>query len=70
MDSAWIFLSAFFSLLGMAVCVYGRRQRLLVPTVVGVALMGYPYFVANLIVLVGVGALLLVVLVVGIRWEE
>lgn len=70
MDSAWFLLSAFFSLIGMAVCVYGRRQRLVVPTVVGVVLMGYSYFVANPIVMVGIGVLLLGVLVVGMRLES
>lgn len=48
-----------FSALGMGYFVYGKRQRSPVPFVVGIALMVYPYFVANVYVLVLVGAGLL-----------
>jgi hypothetical protein len=69
MDSAWLFLSALFSLIGMAACVYGRRQRRIAPTSIGIALMVYPYFVASTAAVVGVGLLLLGALVVGMRLE-
>ncbi len=69
MDGTWLLLSGLFSLIGMAVCVYGRRQRLVVPTVVGIVLMIYPYFVGGLAALVGIGLLLIGVLVVGVRAE-
>lgn len=51
--------SILFSAFGMGYFVYGRRQRSPVPFVVGIALMVYPYFVANVyvLVLVGVGLL-------------
>lgn len=70
MDSTWWLLSSLFSLIGMAVAAYGWRQRLMVPTLVGVALMGYPYFVQGTLAMVGIGVLLLGVLVVGRRWED
>ena len=70
MDSAWLLLSFLFSLIGMSVFVYGRRQRLVVPTVIGLALMGYPYFVSGSVALVSIGLLLLGALVVGTRLEN
>ncbi len=70
MNGAWLILSSLFSLIGMAVCVYGRRQRLVVPTVIGIALMIYPYFIDGLAGMVGIGLLLLAALVAGMRFED
>jgi hypothetical protein len=70
MDPTWLFLSALFSLIGMAVFTYGRRQRTATHTVIGLALMGYPYFVSGLLPLVGVGLALLVGMVIGNRIES
>jgi hypothetical protein len=69
MDPTWLMLSFLFSMIGMAVFAYGRRQRTATHTLVGIALMGYPYFVSSVWALVGVGALLLVGMVVGSRME-
>jgi len=70
MDPTWLTLASLFSLIGMAACAYGRRQRLLVPTILGIVLMIYPYFVSSALVLVVVGALLLAGVVVGVRTES
>lgn len=70
MDSTWLMLSALFSLVGMAVFAYGRKQRTATHTLIGAALMAYPYFVSSTWALVGVGALLLLGLVVGNRMES
>jgi hypothetical protein len=70
MDGTWLFLSGLFSLIGVAVCLYGRRRRLITPTLVGIALMGYPYFVDSYLGLIGVGLLLVGLLVVGTRREN
>ena len=69
-DPTWLFLSALFSLIGMAVFAYGRRQRTATHTLIGVALMGYPYFVHGTWQLVGVGVALLVGMVLGNRFES
>jgi len=69
MDGNSLFASFFFSLIGMAVFVYGRRQRLATPTIIGFALMGYPYFVSDTRVLLGVGMGLLAALYFGMRLE-
>jgi hypothetical protein len=70
MDTAWFMWSALFGLIGTAVFLYGRRQRRAAPTLVGVALMVYPYFVSSTLGVVGVGALLLAGLVVANRYED
>ncbi|HXQ24132.1 MAG TPA: hypothetical protein VN812_20790 [Candidatus Acidoferrales bacterium] len=70
MDSTWLLWSSLFSLIGMAVSVYGRRQRQPVPLLIGLGLMIYPYFVSNTWLLVGIGVLLIVALVVGHRLED
>jgi hypothetical protein len=62
--------SGLFSLIGSAVFLYGRRQRRGAPTIVGVALMVYPYFVSTALGVVGVGALLLAGLFVANRYED
>ena len=70
MDSSWLLLGGLFSLIGMAVFKYGRRQRTATHTLVGVALMAYPYFVTNAWAIVGVGVLLLLGMVAGNRMEN
>jgi hypothetical protein len=50
-----------FSSIGLGFFIYGRRQRAVVPLVCGVALMVYPYFVANVPVLIGIGVVLITV---------
>jgi hypothetical protein len=69
MDATWLFISGLFSLLGMAVFVYGRRQRTATHTLIGVLLMVYPYFVSSMLALIGIGGLLVVGLVIGGRLE-
>ena len=65
MDPTWLLLSGLFSLIGMAVFAYGRKQRTATHTLTGVALMVYPYFVSSTLALVGIGLLLLIGMVVG-----
>jgi len=69
-DTTWFMLSALFSLIGTAVFVYGRKQRTATHTIIGLALMIYPYFVSGTLALIGVGALLIGGMVVGNRLES
>jgi len=69
MDAAWLMWSGLFSILGMAIFTYGRRQKVAAPTLIGVALMVYPYFVSNTYLMVGVGVFLIGGLFVGSRLE-
>jgi predicted membrane protein len=44
-----------FGSIGIGFFVYGKRQRAVVPLVVGLALMVFPYFVSNSFLLVAIG---------------
>ena len=39
--------------------MYGRKQSAIVPLICGVALMAFPYFVSNMILLVSIGFVLI-----------
>ena len=69
-DPTWLLLSGLFSLIGFAVFTYGRRQRTATHTLIGIALMAYPYFISNTYALVGIGVLLLAGMVFGSRIES
>jgi len=59
-DSELSFIvNVLFGATGLAYFVYGRRQKMIVPLVCGVSLMGYPYFVSNTVLLVVIGSVLL-----------
>jgi hypothetical protein len=44
---------------GLGFFVYGRKQKVVVPLVCGLVLMVFPYFIANTILLVAIGAALI-----------
>ena len=50
-----------FGSVGLGFFVYGKRQKAVVPLVCGLALMAFPYFVANTIALVAVGVVLIAI---------
>ncbi|MGD8378007.1 MAG: hypothetical protein PVI37_09870 [Gammaproteobacteria bacterium] len=56
-----------FGAVGMGFFVYGRRQRMVVPLVCGVGLMGYSWFMPSTLLLVAVGAVL-TILPYFLRW--
>ena len=47
--------------IGLGFFVYGKRQQAVVPLVCGLALMVFPYFVSNTVLLVVIGAVLIAV---------
>ena len=47
MDLNALLLSVVFGSLGAGFFVYGKKQQMLVPMVVGLCLMVYPYFMPN-----------------------
>ena len=49
-----------FGIIGFAYFTYGRKQAAVMPLVVGIALMVFPYFVPNVYLLVIVGIVLMV----------
>jgi hypothetical protein len=50
-----------FGSIGLGYFIYGRKQRSIAPLVCGLALMVFPYFVSNLMLLVGMGAILVII---------
>ena len=56
MSTATLLWGLLFGSIGVGFFIYGKRQQMIVPLVCGVALMVYPYFVANawLLLLIGI----------------
>ena len=50
-----------FGSIGLGFFLYGRKQRAVVPLVCGLALVIFPYFVANVMLLVGIGVVLMAI---------
>jgi hypothetical protein len=59
MNESWLLWGLLFGAIGLGLFVYGRKQRVTVPMVCGLALMIFPYFVADTILLVAVGVALI-----------
>ena len=47
-----------FGSVGLGYFIYGKKQEMIVPLLCGLALMVYPYFMTNLILIVVVGFIL------------
>jgi hypothetical protein len=58
MNPAQLWWGLLFSSIGLGFFLYGRKQRAPWPLVCGIALMIYPYFVANAWWLVAIGVAL------------
>jgi uncharacterized membrane protein len=50
-----------FGAIGIGYFLYGKKQKAIVPLCVGIALCAFPYFIANVYVLVGVGMILVAI---------
>jgi hypothetical protein len=50
-----------FGSIGLGFFIYGKKQRAVVPLVCGIVLILFPYFVSNVILLVGIGVLLVAI---------
>jgi hypothetical protein len=57
----WLLWGLLFGSIGLGYFIYGKKQRVVVPLVCGLALMVFPYFVSNVILLVGIGAILVAI---------
>lgn len=60
-STAGLLWGVVFSSIGLGFFIYGKKQKASVPFMCGVALMVYPYFVSNTIMLVLVGLMLVVI---------
>jgi len=54
-SEAWLLWGVVFGSIGLAYFVYGKKQQRFVPLLCGIALMVYPYFISNPVLLVAVG---------------
>lgn len=50
-----------FGSVGLGFFIYGRKQKRAVPLLCGLALMIFPYFVSNTVLLVALGLVLIVI---------
>jgi hypothetical protein len=60
-NTATILWGLLFGSIGFGFFLYGKRQRVVVPMVCGLALMVYPYFVSGTLLLVVIGVALMAV---------
>ena len=60
MNSATILWGVLFGSFGAGYFLYGKKRGMVMPLACGLALMVFPYFVANTILLVAIGAALVV----------
>jgi hypothetical protein len=60
-DASSLFWGLVFGSIGLGLFIYGRNQKALVPLFCGIALMIFPYFVANTVALVLIGVALMVI---------
>jgi hypothetical protein len=61
LDTSSLLWGLLFGSIGLGFFVYGRRQKTVVPLVSGLALMIFPYFVSNTILLVTIGIALIAI---------
>lgn len=59
MNTSLLLWSLLFSSIGLGFFLYGKKQQAVVPLFSGLALMIYPYFVSNSILLVAIGIALI-----------
>ena len=58
MNTAILLWGILFSSIGLGFFIYGKKQYKIVPLTCGIALMAYPYFISNTLVLVVIGVAL------------
>jgi len=61
LDTSSLLWGLLFGSIGLGFLIYGRKQRAVVPLLCGLALMIFPYFVSNTILLITVGIVLMAV---------
>ena len=67
LSAGTLFASLVVSCVGFGLFVYGRKQQRGPQLLTGVALMGFPYVVAGAVPILGIGAALVLAMVVALR---
>jgi len=57
-DTTTLIWAMLFGVIGLGYLTYGRRQKAIVPLLIGISLILFPYFIANVYLLVATGVLL------------
>ena len=58
MNTVQVLLGVVFSSIGLGYFIYGKKQQRTMPIICGIALMTYPYFIENTVVLILIGIIL------------
>ena len=58
MNTTQLLLGVLFSSIGLGYFIYGKKQKVTVPFIVGLVLMVFPYFIESNALLGGIGILL------------
>ena len=61
MSEATLWWGLLFGSIGLGFFLYGKKQRSPIPLVCGLALMIYPYFIGNTLLLVAIGVALMAI---------
>lgn len=61
LNTSTLLLGLVFSSVGLAFFIYGRKQKVAMPLICGIALMIYPYFVSSNALLIAIGAVLIAI---------
>ena len=61
MTTSSLLWSMIFGSVGLGFFVYGKKQGAIVPLICGLALMIFPYFVSNILLLVAFGIALMAI---------
>lgn len=51
MNATTLFLGVIFSSIGLGYFMYGKKQKMTMPFIVGIVLMIFPYFIENTLLL-------------------
>ena len=51
MNATTLFLGVIFSSIGLGYFMYGKKQKMTMPFIVGIVLMIFPYFIENTMLL-------------------
>lgn len=60
MSIATLFWGVLFGSIGLGFFIYGKKQQVIMPLLCGIGLMGLPYFISNVYVMVLTGIVLVV----------
>ncbi|WP_335968535.1 amino acid transport protein [Acinetobacter bereziniae] len=58
MNSTTLFLGLIFSSIGLGYFIYGKKQKMIVPFICGIALMIFSYFIENNLLISAIGMIL------------